>query len=215
MKIALFSNSDRGHWVNNAIYAAGHTCKHILDEDINSTEFLEHYADELFDLAIVAGYPTIFCSELIHLPKMGTWNCHAGPVPEYRGGSPLNWQIINGRKMIDITLLQMDEGIDTGDVLATRRFKLNSDETINDAHCKAGLHFQQMVKEALLNPPTPMPQKGDGYKSQRNDDMGEIDPSWDAERIYNFVRALSHPYPGAYIKDNNGKKVRIWSVSMD
>ena len=68
-------------------------------------------------LSIVAGFSQIFSKKLILLPQYGTINLHAGPLPKYRGGSPLNWQIINGEKNIGISIIQMDENIDTGTIL--------------------------------------------------------------------------------------------------
>ena len=215
MRIVLFYNGDRGHWVSNAIYAAGFEAKHVQDRDVNDPEFVEYMKESEVDLFIVAGYSRIFKADILSVPRLGTWNCHAGPVPEYRGGSPLNWQIINGRKMLEVSLIEMDEGIDTGPVIDKMRFKLDRDETIVDAHCKANERFGWMIQKALKYGVDPKPQpESDAYKPQRNDDMGEIDFKWSVERIHNFVRALTHPYPGAWFQ-LDGRRIRIWSASLD
>ena len=66
-------------------------------------------------------FPYIFNKELLDTPKHGSINLHGGRLPKYRGGSPLNWQIINNEKYIGISIIQMDEGIDTGPILLEKK----------------------------------------------------------------------------------------------
>jgi len=215
LNIILFMNGKRGEMVLNALHVQGYNTYAVPDTDVNDPKFIEDVKTYKPDLFIVAGYSRIFKKDLLMVPKMGTWNCHAGPVPDYRGGSPLNWQIIDGKDVLGVTLLKMDAGIDTGPVLLERQFRLAPHETIADAHKKANTLFCMMVLQALREKPKPKPQPKEGtQRKQRNDDMGEIDLSWDGERIVNFVRALTHPYPGAWI-EKDGKRIRIWSASTD
>ena len=91
---------------------------HLCFEKINTEESiaqLKNFDPELF---IVAGYSTILKQKVLDIPQLGTINLHAGRLPEYRGGSPLNWQLINGEEKAGISVILMDEGIDTGSVLA-------------------------------------------------------------------------------------------------
>ena len=69
------------------------------------------------DLIIVAGFPYIFSLDLINVPNIACINLHAGRLPDYRGGSPLNWQIINDEKRIYVSIIKMDKGIDSGPVI--------------------------------------------------------------------------------------------------
>lgn len=203
MKVFVLSNNQwRGGAVRDAVKLSGH----VLVEQDDA------------ELMIVAGWPHKLPKEVYGKPKYGTWNCHAGPVPEYRGGSPLNWQIIDGRKEIGVSVLEMDDGLDTGPVLATGKFELRDDETIADAHAKANAMFAYLITNLLWEVgkgkwPNAVSQVGDGYRRQRTDDDGEIDFSWPKDRIVNFVRALTHPYPGAWVKLPNGERLRIWSAS--
>jgi len=215
LNIVLFSNGRRGEVVHGALCQAGNTPVAWVDDsqNVNDPEFMVMLANLEPGLFIVAGFPQIFRKELIDIPVFGVWNCHAGP-PGFAGGSPLNWQIIEGREKIGISLLRMDEGIDTGPVIASETFHLYSYETIADAHKKANKAFAGMVLGALRDfPPAETPQETVVYHKQRRDEDGEIDFSWPASRIRDFVRALSSPYPGAWFRAGDGKKVRIWSAS--
>ena len=209
-------NGERGHKMFWALQGAGHNVVGVPDMDVNAATFIKSMRDWDTDLFVVAGYPRIFKKELLGVPKLGTWNCHAGPVPEYRGGSPLNWQIIDGKEDITISLLRMDEGIDTGPVIDTRTFYLGKDETIKDAHDYANTMFTHMVLAALrFGAIKVFPQpKSMAYRKQRSDNDGEINMAWSVERIHNFVRALTHPYQGAWLI-RNGKKIRVWSTSTE
>ena len=197
------------HDLGHNVYTVGN------HNDVNSPSSLKLLRELGPDLFIVAGFPQIFRKEILSIPKYGAWNCHAGPVPEYRGGSPLNWQIIDGKEKIGISLLLMDEGIDTGPLIAAREFFLSKEETISEAHWKANHLFADMVEQALNEfPPVVMQQPISSlYRKQRKDDDGEINPAWDKARALNFIRALNHPYPGAWIRLDNGERLRIWEAS--
>lgn len=224
MRIVLFRNDARGDAVRDALDETNHDLIQVVNarNDVNSPDFLTDMRAREPDLFIVAGFPQIFKKPLLDIPKHGVWNCHAGPVPEYRGGSPLNWQIIDGNTELGVSLLLMDEGIDTGPVISTGWLALLAEETIKDAHEAANELFVSMVEDALEHfPPKTKPQVARGnvpvcyYHRQRSDDDGELDMMWPAERIHNFVRALTHPYPGAFVRTKDGKKLRIWNTSVE
>ena len=211
-------NGNRGEAVHDMLIEEGHEVSTVHRDagNVNSPEFIDMVTAKEPDLFICAGYSQIFKKELLSVPKKGTWNCHAGPVPEYRGGSPLNWQIIDGRDTLGITVLLMDEGIDTGPVLATGEADCPKTASIQAAHEWANKAFPALIKELLkLETPQATPQpETDAYKKQRSDEDGELNPDWPVEQQYNFIRALTHPYPGAWI-EKDGKRMRIWSASMD
>ena len=172
-RIVFYLNGEKGIFALKAVQHAGHNveavvfpasskrgeeiaslattlgCKHLAIADVNSPEFIEIVEKMQPRLSIVGGYSTIFKKSLINLPEFGTINLHGGRVPEYRGGSPLNWQIINGEGEIGISVLRMDERIDAGPVLAegTIQFKLEDD--IASIHKKANDLFPKLLVEAL------------------------------------------------------------------
>ena len=241
-RIVVFYNGERGKAVMTA-----------LEETDN--EVIESFTPATFptparlrklrpNLSVVAGFPIIFTKEMIDIPKYGTINCHAGPLPSYRGGSPLNWQIMNGAERLWVSVIQMDEGLDTGPILSQTSFPLGDSETIADAHEKANIAFAEAVVSVVwlfendvgqsnyvmpqnryIEPQAPHYGTDQScYEDcqtpktwpQRDDDMGEISPqTMTASEIHNKVRALTHPYPGAWIKAKDGKRVRIWKTTKE
>lgn len=214
----LFGGGERADSLKRQLRLDHEIVRHVWrNEDVNAPEFIAEMRVLEPNLFLVAGYPRIFGKQLLSVPQCGAWNCHGGPVPEYRGGSPLNWQIIDGKDVIGVTLMKMDEGLDTGPVIAEHWFHLGRNETIAAAHRIANTAFAMMVGNALANfPPSSKPQPAsDAYRPQRTDADGMIDWSWDAKRIHDFVRALTHPYPGAWFPARNRTKVRLWSTSLE
>lgn len=238
LKIILFLNSNRGiiltqYLIKKKIvplkaFVHKETNIEILKNlkilNINFEKFSQSESDYFFneikkqriDLFIVSGFPTILKHSFFNLPRLGTINLHAGYLPDYRGGSPLNWQIINGEKKIGISIVKMNQKIDQGNILVRRKFALKLSEDISDAHKKANYHFTQNIIKAitmLINNDKGIVQKSNQgvYYHQRSDEDGLIDWKRKSFEIINFIRALTHPYPGAFTFFNK-KRVRIFKV---
>lgn len=189
-------------------------------KDSNSKKHIRDITHIKPDIAIVAGFSQIFNNALLNIPKLGTVNLHAGPLPKYRGGSPLNWQIINNEKKIGLSIISMDEGIDTGNILSKNFFKLNISDDIDVVHKKANILFSEMVIEVLNNIQNKSLKSIKQLSSQaiywhqRSDEDGKI--IWNnmtALQVHNLVRALTFPYKGAYTFFNQ-HKLRIYSAEI-
>ena len=145
----------------------------------------------------------------------GTINLHAGKLPEYRGGSPLNWQIIEGKKKIFISIIKMSKGYDTGPIYIQKSIKLKSSESIRELHKKVNKIYPKITEKVINNiikgiKPIKQSKKNARYLKQRNDKDGEINwKNMTSTEVFNLVRALNKPYPGAfYVKKN--KIIRIF-----
>ena len=169
---------------------------------------------------IIAGYSTIFKAPLLAIPSLGTLNLHAGGLPEYRGGSPLNWQIINGESKAGISVIRVDEGIDTGPVLAETSIEIGPRDTIRDLHERANELFPGLVVEAITRLKSKDPlgrvqsETNAQYWHQRSDVDGHLDfrhmRAVEADRM---IRALTTPYPGSYAYCE-GHKVRLFAADL-
>tara|TARA_A100001015_G_scaffold321235_1_gene450933 strand:+ start:4512 stop:5417 length:906 start_codon:yes stop_codon:yes gene_type:complete len=172
--------------------------------------FLKFYNADIF---ISAGFPHIFSKKFLKLPKFGIINLHAGKLPKYRGGSPLNWQIIKNEKNIGISIIKLNKGIDTGNIICTDSFKNIKNDTIKEVHRKANDAFKKLTIKALkfisINKKLYKQKLSRSYFFQRTEKDSRIDWNQDALSIYNFVRALSDPYKGAFTLIKN-KKYRIY-----
>lgn len=243
--VVIYLNGTRGLSVVDAIHAAGHGIARVVvpaskqaelaraplfarlgqtpigADDVNAPTFIAALAAARPKLGVIAGYSTIFRAPLIDLPALGTINLHAGRLPAYRGGSPLNWQIINGEAEAGVSVIRVDAGIDTGPVLAEARLPIGADETIAALHERANEVFPRLVLEVIagLEKGTLKGRTQDEgeacYWHQRNDADGYLD--WarlSAKAAHAMVRALTRPYPGAFgLLD--GAKVRLYRSSLD
>jgi methionyl-tRNA formyltransferase len=225
--------SDNGHAISALILPLAKAPAPFVDElkticsaeiipagNVNEPAFVDRIRKLGPRLGIIAGYSTIFKDMLLNIPEFGTLNLHGGALPGYRGGSPLNWQIINGESHAEINIIQTDDGIDTGDVLASERIEIGNLDTIASIHDKANDLFPRMVVNAIEaiedGTLSPRPQDVDTarYWHQRNDVDGRI--HWDrmtAREIFNLVRGISHPYPGAHCLAQN-RELRIFACEI-
>jgi len=162
---------------------------------------------------IVAAYGQILPKEILTLPKFGCVNIHASLLPAYRGAAPINWAIIRGEQETGITIMMMDEGMDTGAILMQESIPIGPEETAGALKEKLASLGAKMIVTALplleSGKLTPVPQ--DGTKAttapllKKGD--GLIDWHLSAREIHNRVRGLS-PWPGAYsLLDKNMVKI--------
>jgi methionyl-tRNA formyltransferase len=186
--------------------------------EISVIKILEEISCNFF---IVAGFPTIFKERLLAIPKKGSLNLHAGKLPKYRGGSPLNWQIINGEEKIGISIILLNSGIDTGPIVAQNEIDVPSGFTIADAHIWANQNFPSMtltaMQKILEDDATSIKVQNEleaVYWHQRNDDDGEVIFSTSTvHQADRMIRALGKPYSGAWAY-HNGVVVRIYEAEL-
>ena len=188
------------------------------DEKIEFIRFLYSWSP---DVGLVAGFSSIISEEIFSIPKLGMFNQHAGRLPEYRGGSPINWQIINDEPLLGATLIKIDSGIDTGPIFAREVFPLTDAMNVSDAHKCANDAFMRMsrrlictISSGAIVHTAVQNNKNAAYWHQRSDADGFIDFSdLTARQIFNRVRALTHPYPGAWAYLGE-RKIRIFQVAV-
>ena len=118
---------------------------------IENCKNLKNKLRKTFDIFILAGFPHKLSKENLKLPKIGTINLHAGPLPKYMGGSPLNWQIINGEKKIGISIIKANAKIDGGKILFKKFFELKKNQNIMTAHRKANYLFSKNIFKSIYN----------------------------------------------------------------
>ena len=174
---------------------------------------------EKIDIAITGGFPIILKKELISKPKYGFINCHAGILPNYRGGSPLNWQIINNETHFGITVIKMNARIDSGNIVDEKRFKLKARYDINDLHTIANNNFPKLVQLSIYKilkgyKGTKQNKIKSKYYPQRTIKNSKIIlKKITFKNLKLMVRALQSPYPNVFFKHNN-KKISINNLSL-
>lgn len=168
------------------------------------------------DLIVVVGWYHIIPRSLRIVPTIGM---HASLLPDYRGGAPLVWAMINGEQQTGITLFEMSDGVDDGPVYGQLATPIQHEDTIATLYARIedlGLALLNeclpkiAIKQAFA---TPQNESNARLFPQRCPDDGKIDWNKTALEIYNFIRAQSPPYPGAYTSIN-GKKLKILSSKI-
>jgi methionyl-tRNA formyltransferase len=217
--IEIYLTEDKREIIGKVSELVGGSINVKVVGDVNDIRFVDYLNSLSLDFGVVAGFPTIFKAELIKSTLYGMVNQHAGRLPTYRGGSPLNWQIINGERKIGISVIKMDEGIDSGQVLASAEFLLSVGEDISHAHMKANNLFGslsiQAIDKLLSGNYSAAETIGDSvYWHQRNDADGLI--HWDrmsAAEVVNLVRGVAPPYPGAFCFFSK-QMIRVYRASV-
>ncbi|MFG6355806.1 MAG: methionyl-tRNA formyltransferase [Acetatifactor sp.] len=185
-------------------------------ERVKRPEAVETLRGYEADVFIVAAFGQILSQEILDMPRLGCLNIHASLLPRYRGASPIQHAIIDGEERTGITIMQMDAGIDTGDILYQKELPIDRGDTSQSLYDKLTVLGGQTVVEALklLERGALTPQKQreeDGsYVKMITKEMGRIDFSRDALSIERLVRGMN-PWPSAYTLFR-GKQMKIWEA---
>jgi methionyl-tRNA formyltransferase len=157
------------------------------------------------DLAVLAGFSPIVGQPFVDLPRLGCINLHGGKLPQYRGSSPMNWALINGEREFTLSIIRVDAGIDTGDVLAERTFPIEGDHTIADLQQFANKVFPDMLLEVVvaagagtLRPRKQAESEAAYYPLRFPEDGLLLFDTVTAAQAHDRIRALTDPYPGAF-----------------
>lgn len=166
------------------------------------------------DIFVVAAFGQILSEEILSMPKYGCVNIHASLLPKYRGAGPIQWAIINGEKITGVTIMQMDQGIDTGDMLMKKEVAIEDRETGDSLHDKLAHVGAGLIVEALSKIEsgsiTPVKQREEEASHARmlRKSMGKIDWNKGAGELDCLIRGLIS-WPGAYTS-YRGKSLKIW-----
>ena len=180
-----------------------------------AVETLRGYEADVF---VVAAFGQILSEEILNMPKHGCINIHASLLPKYRGAGPIQRVILDGMKETGITIMKMDKGIDTGDMLLQSVVPIDEKETGDSLHDKLAIAGSKLIVEALskieAGDITPVKQNDADscYAGMLNKSMGKIDWNKDAVQIERMVRGLNS-WPGTYTS-YNGKVLKIWESEV-
>jgi len=170
------------------------------------------------DAIIVVAFGQILSKEILDMPKYGCLNVHASLLPKLRGAAPIQWSVIQGDKESGVTIQQMDEGIDTGDILLAEKYTLEEKETGGSLFEKLSelggpmiLKVLDSAEEGTLKP-VPQNDAEHTYARMLTKETGRIDFSKSAAEIERLIRGLN-PWPSAYCY-LDGKMLKIWEADV-
>ncbi|PIE58189.1 MAG: methionyl-tRNA formyltransferase [Desulfobulbus propionicus] len=188
---------------------AEHTGLSIFQPESIRTDTFFHTIRKLHpDLIVVVAYGKILPGRLLRLPRLGTINVHASLLPKYRGAAPIQWAVINGDQETGVTIMQMDEGMDTGDILYPVTMPISKEDTAGSMFDKlarlggtALATAVEKLKQGTLSP-TPQNEEQATHAPMLNKQQGHLDWSLSAEKLHALIRGLD-PWPSAYGFINN------------
>lgn len=171
------------------------------------------------DIFVIVAFGQILSKEILEMPRLGSVNIHASLLPKYRGAAPIQWVIINGEKESGVTIMQMDEGIDTGDMLSKTVVPILEEDTFETLHDKLMDAGAKLIVETL-----PKLEEGSINPEKQNDEescyakilkksFGEISWTDSADKIEHLVRGMN-PWPSAYTYMEQ-KQLKIWVAKQE
>lgn len=185
---------------------------------VRALECIEELRRYEADVMVVVAFGQILPKEILEMTPYGCINVHASLLPKYRGAAPIQWAVINGEKISGVTTMQMDEGLDTGDMLLKTEIVLDEKETADSLHDKlaaAGARLcVRTLKELEEGTIKPEAQKDSPteYARMLDKSLGDIDWNKDAASIERLIRGLNS-WPSAYTEWDE-KVMKLWEAQV-
>ncbi len=182
-------------------------------------EFIEQMRALNPDVMVVVAFGQILPKDILDIPKYGCINVHASLLPKYRGAAPIQWAVINGDAVSGVTTMQMDVGLDTGDMLLKTEVPLAEDETGGSLFDKLSTLGGELLIETLdkiqtgdIHPEKQDDSQAGEYARTLDKALGNVDFSMSAAAIERLIRGLN-PWPSAYTF-YNGKTMKLWKAEV-
>jgi methionyl-tRNA formyltransferase len=189
-------------------------------KNTNTPEAVAHFRRINPDIIFVIGWTRLVSNEILKIPKYGCIGMHASLLPKYRGRAPVNWALIHNETESGNTAILLDEGVDTGKIIAQKNFPITFSDTCETVYHKVAKAGRIMLRELLpiLDNEGKLPyitQKSEeaSVMPKRQPEDGIIDWNKRAMDLFNWIRALTHPYPGAFTYFK-GEKLFIWEARI-
>lgn len=187
-------------------------------ERVNMPEWVEKIRQMAPEIIFSFYYRNLLSAEILGIPSAGSYNVHGSLLPAYRGRCPVNWVLLRGEKKTGVTLHHMVEKADAGDIVGQREVLIGREDTAVTLYEKLCSKAGELLDELLplmrkgIAPRIPQEPGKASYFGGRKPEDGRIDWSSPVEQIYNLVRAVTEPYPGAFTCLPEGKVLIWWAL---
>ena len=217
---AVFSHRDdpsENCWFGSVSdWAAENRIAVFCPDRVNAPEWIATISRFAPDTIFSFYYRSMLCREILDAAPSGAFNLHGSLLPAYRGRAPVNWVLVNGEKRTGVTLHYMVEKPDAGDIVGQRAVDIDFSDTARTLYDRLCAAAGTLLAETLplirdgRAPRTPQDLSKGSYFGGRRPEDGRIDWNWPAVRVYNLIRAVTDPYPGAFADLPGGGKIMIW-----
>ncbi len=218
--VAVFSHGDdpgENCWFGSVTdWAADNNILLFCPENVNMPDWQRKIAAWKPEVIFSFYYRRLLCRELLAIPPAGAFNLHGSLLPFYRGRAPVNWVLVNGEKETGVTLHRMTAEPDAGDILVQEAVSIAFEDTARSLYgklCRQAAHLLDGVLPKIREgtaTATPQDRGAGSYFGKRTPQDGRIDWRWPALRIYNLIRAVTDPYPGAFTLTKSSEMMIIW-----
>lgn len=188
-------------------------------QNINTPDNVELIRSLQPDVIFVFGWSQLISKEIIDIPPLGCIGSHPALLPQNRGRHPLIWALVDGLTESGLTFFYIDEGADSGDILWQKPFSITLKDDAGSLYEKIKVLASEAIREFMpqleqkIAPRIPQDHSKATYRPKRTEKDGEIDWTMPTIKIYNLIRALTHPYVGAHTYLAN-TKIKIWRSSL-
>lgn len=199
--------------------AVAHNIPVFQPKKIREEENVAYLTEFQPDIIVVAAFGQILPKSILDMPKFGCINVHASLLPKYRGAAPIQWAVINGDEVTGVTIMRMDVGLDTGDMITKKEIVIAEDETGGSLFDKLAQMGAQLCVETMANIEAgnaeyiPQNHEEATHVSMISKELGFIDWSKSATEIEHLIRGLN-PWPSAFTK-LDGKTFKIWKAKVN
>lgn len=188
----------------------------LQPERIKTPEFIASLKQLSPQLIAVAAFGQLLSGEILELPEYGCINVHASLLPKYRGAAPIHWAVIDGERETGITIMQMDRGLDTGDIILTGKIPVLPEDTTGTVHDKLAELGAQLLVKAIDDISNNKSQRlvqehgAASYAPLLTKEIEKINWAKSSVEIFNLIRGLN-PWPGAYTLIGD-KVLKVWAA---
>ena len=217
---AVFSHQDdpqENVWFESVVQWARKNCiATFCPADVNTPHWIAKIAEIKPEILFSFYYRSLLGREILRIPPQGAYNLHGSLLPAYRGRSPVNWVLVNGENRTGVTLHHMVEQADAGDIVGQKEVSIEFEDSALTLYRKLCLKAEALLDESLplikkgTAPRRPQDPRRASYFGGRKPQDGRIDWHWPVVQIYNLIRAVTEPYPGAFAFLPEEKAVLVW-----
>jgi methionyl-tRNA formyltransferase len=185
--------------------------------NVNAPEWIERIRALRPDLIFSFYYRHLISQRILDLARLGSYNMHGSLLPKYRGRAPVNWAVLNGETETGATLHVMTKRADAGDIVDQERVSIGSEDTAQDVFNKVTAAARRVLERQIDNllhgtaPRLAQDETAATYFGGRRPEDGRIDWRQEARAVCNLIRAVTHPYPGAFT-EIDGRRFYIWKA---
>jgi methionyl-tRNA formyltransferase len=222
--VALITHEDNPHekiWFKTpAVAAREKNIPVFTPESVNTPEWREKIAALQPDLILSVYYRHMIGTKILALPPLGAWNMHGSLLPKYRGRAPINWAVLHGESRIGMTLHRMVKSADAGAVVDQEGVEIGPRDTAEQAFRKvlpcARKVLERQIDSLLTGTvkETPQDESQANYFGGRKPEDGRIIWTQSSRQIFNLIRAVTDPYPGAFT-EVGAARLMVWWAETD